>query len=273
MGDALEEQLRESFAAANLPIRLQLVKGEDVARALAEVAGAPLVVVGGGDGTLGHAAGTLRQAGSALGILPLGTRNHLAAQLGIPFDLAEAAKIIAAGRRERIDLGQAGERVFVNNASLGLYTRLVRNREALKGPKWLTSLAAGWRVLRHLRHQTLHLTVDGEAQVLRTPLLFIGNNRYSLEGGRVGERDSLTDGQLSLYAVAARTPLQLVAMALRTLVGKADPERDFAALREGKEARISGGSGMDVAFDGEVQRMTLPVDFAILPRALEVVVP
>src|SRR4051794_33804537 len=91
LGPKLSGTLHEAFAAAGLTIELELAEGEQCDAALKRVAGAPVVVVGGGDGTIGHAAGPLAASGSALGILPLGTRNHLARQLGIPAALPDAA--------------------------------------------------------------------------------------------------------------------------------------------------------------------------------------
>jgi len=273
LGDRLEDTVHEAFAAAGLGIALELVEGAAISAVVERLSGQPMVVVGGGDGTLGQAAGRLAPAGSTLAILPLGTRNHLAAQLGIPGDLAEAARVIAAGRRRRIDLARAGDRVFVNNASLGLYGKLVRSREAIGAPKWLANIPATFHVLRRLRAHPLRLEIDGRSEWLETPLLFIGNNRYVLERGRLGTRDALDRGELAFYAVGARTPLQLVGMALRLLVGRADPERDFAALTTGQSARISGRDSVDVACDGEVRRMTLPLELASLPGALEVVIP
>jgi diacylglycerol kinase family enzyme len=273
LGDNLADQIHEAFAASDQPIDLQLVAASDLEVALAKVAGAPVVAVGGGDGTLGSAAGKFAEAGSALAILPFGTRNHLAKQLGIPAELSDAVKVIAAGRRQRIDIARAGQRVFVNNASVGLYTRLVRARDAISGPKWLGTIPATWNVLRRLHARPFKLSLDGSDRTLNTPLLFIGNNTYSLEGGMVGERKSMTDGILSFYAVSARTPLQLIAMAARTLLGRADLQRDFCAITEAQNARIDGVGGLDIALDGEVERMQLPLDFAILPNALEVIVP
>jgi diacylglycerol kinase family enzyme len=243
LGDKLVDQIHQAFAAVAQPIDLQLVVGSDLEAASAKAAGAPVVAIGGGDGTLGSAAGKFAEAGSALAILPLGTRNHLAKQLSIPAELPEAAKVIVAGRRQRIDLARAGPRVFVNNASVGLYTRLVRKRDALSSPKWRGTIPAAWDVLRHLHSRPFQLSLDGARRSLDTPLLFIGNNRYLLESGMVGERESMSDGVLSFYAVSARTPLQLISMAARTLVGRVDLQRDFCALTEAQNARIEGVGG------------------------------
>ena len=273
LGDQLEPKLRAAFAAAGRAIDLHLSDGAECGAVLERLAGAPVVAVGGGDGTLGQAAGTLAAKGSALAILPLGTRNHLARQLGIPPELADAARVAANGRRVRIDLARGGSRVFVNNASAGLYARLVKAREAAGGPKWLATIAAAAHVLRRLRERWVRLEIDGTEQVVKTPLLFVGNNRYSLEQGSVGERESLDDGILSLFALAPKSAGQLVWFALRAMLGRADPGRDFAALAEARTVTITGQGSTRIAFDGEVEHASLPLEFAIMPGALEVVVP
>ena len=100
-----------------------------------------------------------------------------------------------------------------------------------------------------------------------TPLLFVGNNRYSLDAGSVGQRDSLSDGVLSLFAVKAKGPWQLVSFAARSLVGRADPEHDFAAFSEAREVTIEGTGSIEVAFDGEVERHR-PLALQTLPQAI-----
>lgn len=272
LGDKLEGELEAAFSAAGQQIDAQLVEGGDIKRTVEAAKGSPLIAVGGGDGTLGTAAALIAESETALGILPLGTRNHLAKQLGIPPEIEGAAKIIAQGSRVRIDLARCGERVFVNNASMGVYTRLVRERDRHFGPKWLGTIPATFYVLRHLRAKPVRLTIDGKEQQVVTPLLFVGNNRYSLDSGKVGTRESLTDGVLSVFAVAHGSPLSLVGFALRALIGKADPERDFCELTTAREVTVEGTGMLDVAFDGEVERMELPLHFSIMPAALTVMV-
>ena len=271
LGDKLEATVREAFAEQ--PIDLHLVEGKDIATTVERVVGRPVIAIGGGDGTQGSAAAVLAGTDTALAILPLGTRNHLARQLGIPLDLAEAAKLATGGRREPIDLAKAGERVFVNNASIGMYTKLVRERDKRWGPKWLGTIPAAWTVLRTFRARPLWLVIDGERRRVVTPLLFIGNNRYSLDAGKLGQRESLSDGVLSLYAIERKGALALLGFAMRALLGRADPERDFCELADAREVTIEDTGPIAVAFDGEVERMTLPLIFGIIPGALEVVVP
>ena len=278
MGERCADAIAGAFAAAGLAVEVRMLPGGDIATAAAELAHRELVVVGGGDGTLGSAAAALVRGGATLGILPLGTRNHLARELGVPADLAGAARLIAERPLRAIDLGRVGDgkdaRVFVNNASIGLYPALVRRRDDHPAPKWLAALPAAIGALGRLRHHRLRLSLDGEQQRVVTPLLFVGNNRYILDRERMGTREALDDGRLSVYAVASRRRLALAGFAVRTLLGRADPERDFAAIGDVACLTVEGhGRSIDVALDGEVVRLPLPLRFHSDPGALRVVAP
>lgn len=277
-GDKLEPELNAAFAAAGLAIDLQLVAGREIQGAIERVAGQPLVVVGGGDGTLGGAAAALIEAGATLGILPLGTRNHLARELGIPLDLPGAAKLIAERSVRRIDVARVNGELFVNNASVGLYPALVRRRDAARRrhglPKWLAMAPATAGALAHLRNDRLRIDTPDGTQTVKTPMLFVGNNRYALEAGKIGRRTALDGGQLAIYAVAARSAAGLAAFALRTIIGRANPDFDFAAIGEMAEFTVNGAKArIDIALDGEVKCLDLPLRFEIQPRALAVVAP
>jgi diacylglycerol kinase family enzyme len=273
-GKGLREQIESAFAVAGRTIALELVDGEGLGVALERNAGARRVVVGGGDGTLASAAEAVSAKGGELAVLPLGTRNHFSGQLGIPADLEAAAKLAVGGEARHVDLGQADGRVFINNLSAGAYVDLVRDREASRLPKLLATVPAMWSTLRKLRSRSFELTIDGEPTHVRSPLLFIGNNRYEVEEGRAGERASLDDGLLSLYAVAPLSRTALAAAALRTLVARPRMHRDFALDRTAREVRIDGpGASLEVALDGERARFDLPLTVRILPHALAVVSP
>lgn len=273
MGDNLASAVEEAFASVGREISLQLCEGSEIAEATRRQAGAPLVIVGGGDGTIGAAAAALAHTSSALGILPLGTRNHFARQLGVPIDLVKAARLTVSGQRRRIDIGVAGDRVFVNNASFGIYTRIVRERAKSDGPRWLGTLGATWHALKRMRAQRFALRVDGEPQELTTPLLFIGNNEYSIALGRLGDRESLDDGRLSICAVSAQTALQLLGFAVRAVAGLARPSRDFEEFATARAIVIEGEGHIEGAFDGELALMALPLRLRSLPAALGVVTP
>lgn len=273
-GEGLRAEIEKAFTEAGVAIDLRLLEAAEMQAGIEEAAGAAIVVVGGGDGTLGSAAEALAGTKSALGILPLGTRNHLARELGVPLDLAGAAKLIAAGTQRRIDIGRVNEAVFVNNASIGLYPDMVEEREGLALPKKLAALPAAVAALKRMRHRRLRLQMPGVDRQVVTPMLFVGNNRYVLEAGKLGKREALDDGVLSVYAVASRRRLALVGFALRALLGRADPRRDFAAIGDTAELRVTGPADrIHVALDGELQTLRVPLEFAIDRSALIVIAP
>ena len=275
-GDKLGEEIEAAFAEAGVAIDLQLVEGDALAGAAKAVAGQPLVVVGGGDGTLGRLAGILADQGSTLGVLPLGTRNHLARELGVPLDLPGAAALIAAGTVRAIDLARVTGEPFINNASIGLYPQLVREREQRNTPKWIAAIPASIAALSRIKHHRLHLALPGRARDgdIVTPMLFVGNNHYTLDAGQIGKRDALDGGVLSIYAVASRRRLALIGFAIRTLFGRARRDSDFAAIGDTPEFEVRGRSDdIDIALDGEVMRLKMPLRFECQAGALKVVAP
>jgi diacylglycerol kinase family enzyme len=275
LGDSLAETIEAAFAQTGAQIALELLDAADMPEALRRHLGKPVIAVGGGDGTIGTAAAILADSTTALAVLPLGTRNHLARQLGVPLDLPGAAVNAVSGQRRRIDLGRAGSRVFVNNASFGLYTRFVRERDAggSKGNGWRDKARAAWHVLRSMRAQFFALCIDGRRCQIETPLLFVGNNEYSLRIGHVGERESLTDHELSILALPDKGPFEMLGLAARVLVGGTAPAGDFLEYGRAAELVIDGRGTIEGAFDGEVVALALPLKLRTLPNALGVVTP
>src|SRR6266481_2797617 len=140
------------------------------------------IVAAGGDGTISAVAGALVDGPKRLGVLPFGTLNHFAKDLGVPLVLDGAAKMLAEGAERRVDVGEVNGRVFLNNSSLGLYPQFVRHREdqrqRLGRGKWP---AFAWALLSALHlcpSLRLWLRADGVRRSVRTPFLFIGNNAY-----------------------------------------------------------------------------------------------
>ncbi|WP_174285873.1 diacylglycerol kinase family protein [Sphingomonas bacterium] len=278
LGDRLRPWLEEAFAAAGLTAAIHLVDGEDIPAAVRKHRDARLIVVGGGDGTLGCAANELAGRDTALGILPLGTHNHLAGALGIPTALSDAVKLFADPAIRAIDIVRVNGRAFVNNASIGFYPVMVEGRDARRElhsvPKWVAAIPAGIDALRRLRHHRLRLSHDAGDHAVATPMLFVGNNRYSLEAGQLGKRNALDKGMMSVFAVASHRRLALIGFALRTLVGRADMAADFAELTETATLTVEGRSRhVRIALDGEVTRLRMPLRFETLAGGLRVVAP
>jgi len=278
MGDMVAGALEKAFAQAGATVRVAALDGKQIPEAIKAVARSGRVIVAGGDGTAAGAAQILAGSDTELGLLPLGTLNHLARDIGIPVDLGEAAEVAANGQPVAIDVGEVNGQVFVNNASIGLYPLMVRKREGLrraKGwPKWLSTLPAAFAALERLPHHRLRLDWGRGERAIVTPLLFVGNNVYSLDRGEVGKRNTLTDGKLSLYAVARRRRAALIWFAMRALVGRAERSLDFETLGECETLTVSSSSGsIEIALDGELRRMDSPLEFRIRPGALTVIAP
>jgi diacylglycerol kinase family enzyme len=278
MGDTLVSTLEAAFAATGVTADVTAIEADQVPKAIEKAAASGRVIVAGGDGTAAAAAQILAGSATELGLVPLGTLNHLARDLGLPTDLKAAAAVAANGRPTRIDVGEVDGQVFVNNASIGLYPLMVRKRDGLqqaKGwPKWLSSVPAALAALERLPHHRLRVDWGRGERAIVTPLLFIGNNIYSLERGEVGTRATLTGGKLSVYAVARRRRIALIWFALRALAGRAQRDLDFETLGECETLTVrSSNDSIEIALDGEVHRMEAPLEFRIRPAALTVLVP
>ena len=274
-GRAARDELRRIFADLGVADRVEVrllppARLADAAREAVR-AGAAGVVVGGGDGTISGVAAVLAGTDVPLGVLPLGTRNHFARDLGLPGDLAEAARVAVLGEATRIDVGEVNGRVFVNNSSIGVYPRLVRQRERLQQTgmsKYVAMFWAGLVVLRRHGFFGVRLVADGAPLVRRTPFVFIGNNAYVMEGLRASRRPSLADGRLAVYVMNAGGRRSLLWLALQILLGRTQDVRELDTFEVGEltiETRRRGGH---VALDGEVVKMAGPLEYRVRPGAL-----
>ena len=242
------------------------------------LAGRPrLVVAGGGDGTMNTAAAALAGGDVALGVLPLGTLNHFAKDLHIPLALEAAVDNILGGQTRSVDVGVVNDRVFVNNSSLGLYPEIVidrdRQQRRLGRGKWQAFARATLATLRRYPFLDVRLEVDGTGHRRRTPFVFVGNNKYSIDGLSVGERERLDAGCLSLYVAQQPGRLSLLGFALRALVGRLRQAQDFDALLTSDLVVETHRRHLPVAVDGEVMLLETPLAYRVRPGSLRVIVP
>ena len=238
----------------------------------------PCIVAAGGDGTVSAVAAALVDTEVPLAVLPTGTLNHFARDLGLPDDLGDCVRAAVAGKTTRIDVGEVNGRFFVNNASIGLYPAIVRRREKqqrqLGRGKWHAMLWAIHTVLRGHPFLDLTLELDGVAQRRRTPFVFVGNNEYRMESLRMGERERIDAGRLCLYVAHRTGRLGLLRLALSALFGRLRQAEDFDSLgAEEIWVETRRPRRLPVATDGEVNVMTTPLHYRILPGALRVIVP
>lgn len=279
-GDDVEGRVSDALQANGLSAEVIALEGYECARraTAARDEQRPFIAVGGGDGTVSSVAGVLAGSNIPLGVLPLGTLNHFARDLGIPTDLREAIAVLAAGRCCKIDVAEVNGRVFVNNSAIGLYPLMVLDRESqqmrLGRSKRLALAVASARTLVRFRYHRLQLTInDAERTTLDTPLLFVGNNDYALPVPQTGKRHSLSDGQLCVMVLRSRSRAGFIAAVLRALVDRSRPG-DLVRLDDVTELRVSSRrSHLAVAIDGETEHLSTPLSYRILPHELNVLAP
>jgi len=273
-------ELERLFAASGLAAQVHVASGgfelERLARELLGE-GPAMLVAAGGDGTVSTLASCLHGTGTVLAVLPMGTLNHFARDIGIPMDLAQAVEVIARGAPIGVDLCEVNGRHFVNNASLGLYPDIVRDRtrqqRRLGRGKYWAMLWATFAAMR--RHAFLHLDmdIDGRQMRCRAPFIFIGNNDYAMEGFAIGRRSSLREGRMSVYTTRRRTRWGIVSLAMRALFGRLRQADDFSVEHASRLRIDSHRAHLHIATDGEVWRVAVPLSIRTLPGALRVIAP
>jgi diacylglycerol kinase family enzyme len=276
---AAADRVAAAFRAAGVEAAVESVpaSGLDEAGRAAAASDADPVVFGGGDGTISTGAAALAGGPKTLGVLPLGTFNHFARDLGIPLGLEDAVRTIAEGRVREVDVGEAGGRPFVNNASIGLYPEMVRVRDELRRHrgmrKGMAMLAAAREVLRDPPFLRVDLRIRGDVVRVRTPFVFVGNNRYEMSLFSLGARSALDRGELSLYVARNARRWGILRLALRALVGRLRQDRDFEALAVREVEVATHRRILRVALDGELYRMESPLRYRVRARALRVLAP
>ena len=276
--------LEKAFAQHNVTAEIHFIESDglrtaaETALASAKCRDIDAVVIGGGDGSVRTLAGLLAETDIPLGVLPLGTLNHFAKDLGIPLDIDAAAATIAAGHTRLVDLGEVNDETFVNTSSIGIYPYMVvdrerRRRAGPKGTKWVAMVPAFFRMLRQFPRRRLHIAAGGLARPYRTPCLFVGNNEYSTELFALGRRTHLDKGALWFYVVKPRNPLEFFWMVCRLCFGRLDQARDLDTFELGAAEINAKTSRLPVALDGDVITMPSPLRYRSRPRALRVIVP
>ena len=277
-----EAAIAEAFEAAGATAHVVVIAPEDlqgtVERLWAGDDRPDAVVIAGGDGTIGSAAGAAAEHDVVVAFLPLGTFNHFAKDLAMPMDLGEAAAAIVSGEVRSVDIAEVNGRTFVNNAVLGVYPTMVSIRERITDQRgWGKVRAvpvAAWQAMRTFPLHRLDLSGDGFGrQHVRTPLVFVGNGIYDNATGGVHRRADLTGGCLGVSVAHVVSRFGLVRMILRTLTAGSAKARELDVTETADLTVRSRGRHLRVGLDGEVARLETPLRFCSRPGALRVLAP
>jgi len=272
------QALQDAATAAGLEV-IQLTHEVNVSETIRArmQRGVNLFVAAGGDGTINHVIQPLINAeGATLGVIPVGTYNHFAKDVGIPLPWREALDVIVNGTTRQVDAARVNERFFVNNVSLGLYPELVARREA-KGrdyPRWKARLLAAWATLRKFRHVSLTLESEHREEVIRTHMLMVSNNPYDLS--RIGieaPRTTLSEGRLSIYWLPHMPRLALMKFVAHFLAGRVRTAPGFRSFRASQLRLQSRKRSLPIGIDGEVMMVQSPMVITIVPQGLLVKAP
>ena len=275
--------IRDVLGAAGRPCQLEIVRDPtqlgDIARRMARLAkeNEGVVVAAGGDGTINTVAHEAVRQGCLFGVLPQGTFNYFGRTHGIPEDLADAVRALLDARVTPVQVGMVNDRIFLVNASVGLYPQLLEAREHDKRQYGRSRVVAILSALKTAlgRHRPLRITLEteGHTRKLRTPTLFVGNNRLQME--QVGMEPltaAVEEGELAAIAPRRVGKLGMLGLMLRGALGRLGEADNviafsFKTLRV-RHAALSPRRRIKVATDGEVTRMDMPLEFRVVEGRL-----
>ena len=283
--DAKRAVIESALAAHGRKGELLICKPADLAgvatvAAAAAVAHGAAVIAVGGDGSLNTVAQAAHVAGCAMGVIPYGTFNYFARTHDIPTKPTAAARLLLQARPMPVQVAAINDRLFLVNASLGIYPELLQDREAFKArfgrSRWVAFVAACATLLRAQRRLRLRIEMGATVRDVQTLTLFVGNNRLQLQQFGAEPEDTLagTPGHGSMAALMLRPigTLSMIGLMLHGAMGRLGE----AAGVEGfefqqmvvKPTLTPGRSEVVVAFDGEVALMRAPIDIRVLDKPL-----
>jgi len=243
-----------------------------------------VVVAAGGDGTINTVAQAALGSGCSFGVLPRGTFNYFSRTHDIPSDTSAALQVLLAGHSQPVQVGLVGERVFLVNASLGLYPRLLEDREDWKrqfGRSRLVAFGAGLATfLRGHRSLRLRVQSQGQERELRTPTLFVGNNALQLQQLGLPEAEDVEAGHLAAIALRPVGLFRMLGLLWRGAFGRLDEAEELIrvstrqlTVHPSRRLAAFGSKRIKVATDGEVTWMRLPLSFRVAPQPLDLLRP
>ena len=263
------DELRERFLNADVVECEPAEVAERTAEAVQR--GVDFVGVAGGDGTIRCAAECLAGTDVPLLPIPAGTRNHFAKDVGVCEldDAVDASKGVVV----RVDVGDVNGNRFVNNSSIGIYPRIVVRREAHEKrlPKGIANVVAVWEQVCR-RGQRFGVEVDGRQY--RAWMVFVGNGRYGEGLIDLADRESLDGNELDVRVALADKPMARVRLLLALLFGRLSRSKLLMRMTTAAVTiDVDGRAEVEVALDGEVERVETPLCYRSLDGELSVLVP
>jgi diacylglycerol kinase family enzyme len=276
---ALTAEIESAFARHGWRVEFVLAGRRDL-RSLTQqtVAHAPgAIVVAGGDGTINTVATACIEAKRPLGLVPAGTFNYVSRNIGVPTEVAEAVAVITHGWVRHVDIGEINGRIFLNNAGIGLYARMLERREHDKrrlGRHRLVAFYSGMRsLLGSLPQYSVELIADGQAARHLTTTLFFGCNALQLEDFNVSAAECLRHQKLAVLSLKLHSRWEVTVAACAAFLGRLDEAYTTEAFCASTIRVQTRRRALKVAIDGEIVLLRSPLDVTLHPGALQVFAP
>jgi diacylglycerol kinase family enzyme len=241
--------------------------------------GFKVIVAAGGDGTVAGVAHALAGTQAVMAVLPMGTFNYFARGLDMPADAAEAAQAILMGEPHDIAVGSVNGKVFLNNVALGLYPAILDEREATYQRWGRSRLLAHWSTLRTIlrlqRPMRVRIIADGAVEMRRSPMIFVARSAYQLDQFGMTGAEAISDDRFAVYIARQTTRMGLLRLAWRLMrPGKVDLSQDLELMTpQTLEIDRPKRRRIRIAYDGEREKMILPLTFRIDHHMLSVILP
>lgn len=261
---AEESELRVVEISPELNLRTTIREALD--------AGLRSFVVAGGDGSVHHVAQSLVNTEGILGVVPVGSVNHLARDLQVPIDDWRAAfEIAVRGEIRQIDVGRANGTYFINSMMLGIYPTVSQYRERFRSvhSRWRAYYKAIRLALRNFPHVTLVVELNGRVETFRTQMFVVAVNAYDLsQVGMVAPKTTFYDGRLAIYSLSFMSRFQFVRAAAKYFRGRIGDVPGFRSVRTAQIRVDTGKRHLRVSIDGELIEVQTPLQIASVPSSL-----
>lgn len=279
MGGDPEHSLRMLFEPRGIEVVLYALTEHNLTQLLeCAVTSTDAVVVCGGDGSILGVVNALGNCKLPLAVLPGGTMNILARDLGLPLELEAAADVIRGGRIRAIDVAYVNNHPFLCNSAIGLMPHLARTREKLRElswwRKWPSVLMHAVKLLRNYPRLRVTINTQGKTQVFRTRAIAISNNPLADAPGPIPPRETLDAGKLGIYIARDTSRWAVVKVAARMMAGTWQQNETVACLSiQSAVLSLDRPRLLSVMNDGEPTQLYTPLHYTIHPQALRVLVP
>jgi diacylglycerol kinase family enzyme len=280
-GDSYDDykRLKEAFNRKNVKADFIELYGDNIKDKIVSLTYPEYyaIAAAGGDGTINSVLNMTIDSKLSLGIIPMGTLNHFAKDAGIPLEIEDAVDVIVNQHTVMVDIAEVNGKYFLNNSSVGLYPKMVKQRdkemEVLKYGKWFAMFRAILNIFSKYPLITFRIKTEDHYNVIKTPFIFVGNNVYTFDLFSLGKRERIDEGTLSLYYPKTTGRFSILRFAFMALINKLDSTEDFYNSRCDEISVNSRRRTLEVSVDGEVLHLNPPLNYKIHPRKLRLLIP